>query len=175
MRISGVAVACVMVLLAGCGEPDVTTLKDLYNDERSLPAVYMVDGTGEQLIAAGDAGIVIHDDKLAWPALICTNPECPADEDPYLFIAPDPAVVLQADGAIGYDRSREDASNYFGNCPQCLETRDLAQESDEDRQRYSNFVMTYVLPETAQRREELAAARQAREEELRTRMAQSVD
>ena len=45
-------------------------------------------------------------------------------------------------------------------CPKCLEVRDLASESDEDRQKYQDWAKLYELPETAARRAELEEAYQ---------------
>ncbi len=168
------------VLIAGCSETRPKTLDELYEEERQLPAVFLTAESGKRITAPGNTGVFVDEGsgELAWRALICTNPDCPATpptgEEPFLFIAVDPALVAQPDGTVGYDRSRVDeADNYFGNCPECLKTRNLAGESDEDRQRYSNWATPYVLPETAQRREELAEARKQREAELQERMGRT--
>ena len=169
-------------VLCGCSEPRPKTLEELYEEERQLPALFLTADSGTQITAAGDTGAFVDEKtgEVAWRALTCTNPECPAKksdgEQPFLFIAPDPAVIANPDGTLGYDRSLVDeAENNFGNCPECLKIRNLASESDKDRQRYSNYAVPYVLPETEKRREELAAARQAREAELEERMKRSVD
>ncbi len=172
-----------LLLLAGCGEAAPTpTLKELYEEDRNLPAVYLHAETKERVTAPGNSGILVRDGQLYWPALTCTNPACPAAgrEEPLLFHESDPGVIVQPDGTLGYDpaaaaRSSSPSSTLPGSCPECLTIRDLASETAEDRQRYQNFVQPYVLPETLQRREELAAARQQRQEALRTRMTRTAD
>lgn len=170
------------IVCAGCGETRPKTLDELYEEERQLPSVFITADSNQQVTAPGNKGVFVHEEtgELAWRALTCTNPDCPAKkpagEQPFLFIAPDPANVANPDGTIGYDRSLVDeADNNFGNCPECLKIRSLATESDKDRQRYSNYAVPYVLPETAKRRKELAAARKEREAELQERMQRTVD
>lgn len=162
-------------LLAGCGDPPPTpTLQGMYDEERTLPAVFLVEGTNEQVILPGDRGAWAHEGKLAWIAMTCTNPDCPGAgaAEPVLFTDPNPAVVLNADGTLGYGRSQTPSTSKLpGNCPECLELRDLASETAEDRQKYLEFVRPYVLPGTDERRAELAAARKARQEALRQRMS----
>lgn len=167
--------AVLIPLLAGCGDPPPTpTLQGMYDEERNLPAVFLVEGTNEQVVLPGDRGVWAHEGKLCWIAMTCTNPDCPqADaEEPVLFPDPNPAVVLNPDGTIGYGRSQTPPTSKLpGNCPECLELRDLASETAEDRQKYLEFVRPYVLPGTEERRAELTAARKARQEELHKRMS----
>ena len=167
--------------MTGCGETPPKTLEELYSDERQLPAVFIMAESGEQIIVPGDRGVFVDDatGELCWPALTCDNPNCPARSNgnkPYLFFAADKAVYAKPDGSIGYDHTKvTEADNFFGNCPECLKIRDVESETDEQRQQYSNWARPYVLPETAKRREELAAARQKREAELQERMRRTVD
>ena len=82
-------------------------------------------------------------------------------------------VVL---GTVGYDRSLVDeADNNFGNCPECLKNHSLADESDDDRLQYVVWVRPYVLPETAERRQELEKERQQRSADLRVRIDRDVE
>ena len=169
------------VVFAGCrNEPRPKTLDELFEEERQLPAIYITADSNKQITAPGDKGVFVDEEtgELAWRAKTCINPDCPAKktagEEPFLFIAPDPAIVANPDGTLGYDRSRVDmADNNFGNCPECLKIRDLKSETDKDRQRYSNWAISYELPESAKRREELAAARKEREAKLQDRMSGS--
>ena len=165
----------------GCSEPKPKTLEELYEEERKLPAVFLTTKSNQQVIAPGDSGVFVDEKsgELCWPAQSCTNPDCPgraADGTPFLFIAPDKAVIINPDGTVGYDRSQAgEIDNYYGQCPKCLETRNLPSESEADQLRYSQFVQPYVLPKTAQRREELAAARKEREAALKERMQRSAN
>lgn len=165
-----------VLLVAGCGRSEPPpTLQSMYDEERSLPALYIEPNTGERVTVAGDHWAYPQDGKLFWPALTCTNPECPAagGKEPVLFTSNDPAVSLNADGTINEGGpGRKPRNKHAGQCPECLKTRNLASETEADRQRYLEFVQPYVLPETAQRRAELAAARQARQQALRERMSQ---
>ena len=168
-------------MFSGCGEPRPVTLEEMYEEERQLPTLFLTAESGTEVLAPGDSGVFVDEatGELCWPALACENPACPArtsDDGPYLFIAPDKAVIINPDGTIGYDRAQAgEIDNYYGNCPKCLEIRSLESESDEDRLRYSKFVQPHVLPETAQRREELAEARKKREAELQERMQRDSD
>jgi len=172
---------CIVASLCGCSEPRPKTLEELYEEERKLPALYLTTQTNQRVIAPGDRGVFVHEKtgELCWPASGCYNPDCPGrtpSGEPFVFIAPDPAMFAKPDGTVGYDPSRGgELDNYYGNCPQCLKIRQLDQESDEDRLRYSTFVRPYVLPETEKRREELQAARKQREAELRERMNRAED
>lgn len=172
--------APLLVVCASCGETRPKTLDEMYEEERQLPSLFITAESGTHITAPGDTGVFVDEStgELAWRALTCTNPACPqfSADEPFLFIAPDPAIVANPDGSLGYDRSLVDeADNNFGNCPECLKIRNLASESDEDRQQYSNFATPYVLPKTALRREELAAERKAREAELHERMGRKAD
>ena len=145
-RLSFLYFCLTLPVLAGCAESRPKTLEELYDEERKLPAVFITAESGTRVIAPGDQGVFVDEKtgEIAWRALTCTNPDCPAQkpqgEEPFLFIAPDPAIIAEPDGTLGYDRSLVDeADNYYGNCPECLKVRNLASESDKDRQRYSNF------------------------------------
>jgi hypothetical protein len=169
-------IVTLVLFCTACGETRHKSFEELYDEERALPAVYLTAETNARIIAPGDKGVFVDEKsgELAWPAKTCINPDCPAErsaDEPFLFIAPDPAIIANPDGTIGYDRSRvEEADNNFGNCPECLKIRELRKESEKDRQQYSNWAISYVLPETARRREELSEARKAREERLKQRI-----
>ena len=164
----------------GCREETPKTTEQLYSDERQLPAVYLTTKTGKRIVAPIEKGAFVDKDtgELAWPAKVCTNPRCPGRSsagEPFLFVAPDPALVANPDGTIGYDNAKgKDIDNYYGNCPKCLATRNLPSESDADRKQYSDFVQEYVLSETEKVRKELAEKRQARQRALEERMQRKV-
>jgi hypothetical protein len=161
---------------AGCTPERPKTIEELYEEERRLPMLYLTAKTGAQVTAEGDKGVFVDEKtgELCWPAKVCNNPSCPGrgpSGEPYLFIAPDPGIVLNADGSIGYDRSKEKVlDNNYGLCPKCLTIRSLSAETNADRKRYADFVQTYVLPESERRRLELTAERQAREKALQQRI-----
>jgi hypothetical protein len=50
----------------------------------------------------------------------------------------------------------------LGNCPMCLELRDLESETDQQRHQYDVWIEEYVLPESAARLEELEEERRRR-------------
>ena len=99
--------------------------------------------------------------EICWPVLACHAPDCPGAGDggtPFQFIAPDPAIVLKADGSLGYDQSRAAAAGAgAGGCPQCAK---LPVTSPAEQQRRTiEFVKPYTLPDTARRLEQLDAER----------------
>lgn len=170
-----------LFVASGCKSERPKTIDELYAEERQLPALFLTANTQQRVIVAGDKGVFVDEKtgELCWPAKVCNNPSCPGRSpagEPFLFIAPDPGVVLKPDGTIGYDRSKEKVlDNNYGNCPECLKVRNLASENDADRKKFADFVQSYVLPETDKRRRELAAERQAHEKALQERIERKVE
>ncbi|MCG8583801.1 MAG: hypothetical protein MI757_03720, partial [Pirellulales bacterium] len=74
---------------------------------------------------------------------------------PFLFVWTDPDWTVGPDGpynTIPDGQTRGDtliAERGFimPQCPACLKTRDLANESEAERLQYGNWVELYVLPE----------------------------
>lgn len=148
-------------VFTSCGRkpPPPRTRDEIFRDRVSLPAVYLTVKTHTRVLAPGGKGAFIDQEtgELCWPALACTNPNCPGKgkDEPYLFIDPDPGVFVKPDGTLGYDLAMAKASKADGTCPKCAANRNFANETNEDRQRYINWVRPYVLPETAQRQKAL--------------------
>ena len=140
----------------------------------SLPRLYLTAQTHKRVKAPAHKGVFVDEasGEICWPARACYAPNCPgraADGEPLVFIAPDPGVYVKPDGTFGYDPARASPDKNSGACPECLKGRNLATETDQQRQRYINWVRPYVLPETARRLEELDEERKRRLEELKRR------
>lgn len=122
---------------------------------------------GQRLIQpASPSGAVVFDADagiLAWAAWQCNNPDCPgrgADGSPVLFPWPHPLISIGADGTIGLQRSAETEGSVSvadfmeRKCPACLQSRNLASESDEQRAKYNAWCQPHVLPAGAKRTNE---------------------
>jgi hypothetical protein len=169
------ATASLFALMAGCEKPREKTINELYREENELPALFITAKTQQRIVAPGSQGVFVDKNtgELAWSAFVCNNPDCPArgkSDEAFLFIIPDPAVIANPDGTVGYDRSRVVVDQQLGYCPECLKLRNMGNESMEERTKYARFVKPYVLPETHKRRQELAQARQQRKAQLEERM-----
>jgi hypothetical protein len=143
----------VAVLLGGltsCGkkdDPPPRSRDEIFLQRLELPAVYLTAKSHKRIIERAGLPLFTKDPEtgeVVWPALCCTNPDCPGrrDGEPLLFIEPD------ADYA----------------CPQCAVKRNLAAETEAVRQQYINWVRPYVLPETAEKLKQLDAELQRRVE-----------
>ena len=124
-------------------EPAPRSRREIYKQVLELPAVYLTEKTHKRVIAPTGRGLFWVDaetGETCWPALYCTNPDCPGrrEGEPLLFIEPD--------------------ANHA--CPHCMAKRKLATEPPAVRQQYINWVQTYVLPETAEKLKPLDAERQ---------------
>ncbi len=173
-----------MLLLAGCsGEVKPRSVKEIDAERQTLPGLFMTP-SGKQIKAPGNQGVFVDPSshELAWPVYECTNPACPgrgADGQPHLFIWTDPRFFVADDGSLGtrefktIQEWREAVAAAGGHreptCDKCLAIRQPASESPEESQRYSEYPRRYVLPETAQRKEELDAEHQARIEYIKAR------
>lgn len=160
-------VGAALAALTACSR-DPATRDDIFADQMNLPAVYLTAKTNKRIIAPTSLGI--HVDKetgeIAWPALACNAPNCPGRGDngePFLFIAPDPSMIVKPDGTLGYDRAASAGKpGPTLGCPQCLKKRRLETETPEQRQQYINWVKPYVLPETAAAMKKIQQRRQDR-------------
>lgn len=131
---------------AGQELPEPRTRRDIYGDEKRLPALYLTHQSGARVIAPGDRRV--HRDaatgQMCSPAMGCYNPDCPQrGEEPYGFL----------------DTAE---SNLGRHCPACLALRNPDSETDADRIRWSRWVRPHELPETAARRRELMQERRQR-------------
>ena len=141
--------------LASCHkkeEPAPRTRTEIFKQGLELPGVYLTEKTHKRVIAPTRFGLPFVDPEsgeTCWPALYCTNPDCPGrrEGEPLLFIKTD--------------------ANYA--CPHCIAKRKLAAETEAVRQQYANWVRPYVLPETAEKLKQLDAERQKRIAKERTR------
>lgn len=159
-----VLVAGLACSLASCGK-EPRSRDAIFAERMELPRLYMTLHTLREVTAPSGKGIFVDEQtgEVCWPVLACHNPDCPgrtADGQPYLFIAPDPNMVVQSDGTIGYDAKApappaNPRISLDGTCPACRKTRNLKTESPETVQRYVNWVKPHVLPETAERERKL--------------------
>lgn len=155
-------VACFLLSFASCSK-ELRTRDEIFQDQLELPAVYLTVDSQTRVIASQSKGLFVDETtgELAWPALACHNPDCPArgpDDEPHLFIAPNPAMYAKPDGSVGYDQSR-DKMQTTGFCPECLKGRNQNRLTQQDRDNFVNWVKPHVLPETAERIKELDAER----------------
>jgi hypothetical protein len=148
-------------LWVGCGKNESAkprTRDVIFLEIQSLPALYLTGKTKKRVKAPGGRGSFVDEktDEICWPAKECGNPNCPgrgSDDLPFIFITPDSAVFLKPDGTFGYDEKKMNIKD--GMCPECLTKRILKTESNADRNKYAKWVKPHVLPESAERKEEL--------------------
>lgn len=171
----GWILAVLCLALSACGEaPPPRTSDEIFQERLALPALYFTAQTNQRVIAPGDRGIFVDEKtgEICFRGLACLCPDCPGknpDGTPFVFAAPDPALIIQADGSIGSDQSKAVYDETFGQCPRCLETRNLKQETGEQRRQFIDWVQPHVLPENVQRMAELDAELQARGKYLEER------
>ena len=151
-----------MFLFAACGgkAPAPQSSDEIFKERVNLPALYFTGGTHRRVIAPGSKGT--HADaaskEICWLAFACHNPQCPGkgkDGAQFLFITIDPAIILKADGTLGFDATKMAHGGTHGTCPECLKKRKLDTESKAARQQYVEWARPHVLPETAKRQKEL--------------------
>ena len=135
---------------AGEPLPEPRTRREIYEEQKKLPALYLTHETGTRVVAAPRLGT--HTDantgETCSPALGCYNPNCPRrgeDGEMFAFV-----IANSAQSPAG------------PTCPACLETRDLSTETHADRRRYARWVQKYELPETAALLRELTEERRRR-------------
>ena len=169
-RLCAWAIAACCVL--GCrAETKPMSLEEIEAERMALPALY-ISQSGKQLRAPGNSGVLIDEAtrEIVWPAYACNNPDCPGKSpkgEPCLFPWPDPRFYVTPEGTLGthtfttaeaWSKAAAEAGTHQQpTCPACLKLRNLASESEAERQKYSQFVARYELPETIARRAELDA------------------
>ncbi|MGE3805789.1 MAG: hypothetical protein AB7K24_14030 [Gemmataceae bacterium] len=160
------AVPCVC-LLSACGQEPPKPSLQVSRERESLTYLYLTDKTATRVMAPGDRGLVFVDpgtNEICYRAKVCTNPDCPGKQgdEPFLFVTPDPALIVKPDGTIGADPKKagppRDAQQRLieqGLCPECVKKNNLADLSDDELQKYLQYVQEYLPPEAAARAEEL--------------------
>lgn len=155
---------CLPLLLTACGEEELPTRDELFQMEQELPAPYLALQSGELIEAPGDKPAFYNEDtgEHCYRAQACHNPDCPGrgpDGQPFLFVVPLP--YKQADGAIAQPdvSAAKAAHNVNRECPQCLTIRNKTSEPAELTQKYINWVKMHELPETVEKRAEIAELR----------------
>ena len=167
-------VALAVTLSLGCAKP--RTLEEIEADQRALPVLYLTEETGNRVEASADAGLFVEEEtgELAYRAYECQNPDCPGragDDQPHLFIHRDVLAKIDANGEVVWEPvpAGQNPQEYIRTqggfleptCPKCAEQRNLETESEEDRQKYRDWVKLHELPKTAARRAELEEEYQA--------------
>ncbi len=156
------------VLWVGCSGKEKPakprTRDEIFLEIQALPTLYLTGETRTEIITSGNKGNFIDEKtgEICWRVMECTNPDCPgkgAEGKPLKFVTPDPAMYAKSDGTIGYDKGKSKQSEKMagGACPGCLKGRNLKTESDAVRNKYAKWVKPHVLPESAERKEELEA------------------
>ncbi len=193
----GFLMPAICLLLSCGGSGDIPrTVNTINADRMQLDTVFLTKNGREVVAPRGKDGIqvdvIVDSGELVWLALTCTNPNCPGKEEaiepgdrPFLFIWADPLVVAKPDGSVGYleigpDQDRMELVRALGGqmepaCPECLKTRDIDSESDEERQKFVDFCQPYFLPETAARMKELDEEHSRRLKHLEERRNRDVD
>lgn len=124
---------------AGCSKPPPRTSDEIFADKMQLSRVYLTKKSHVKIIAPKSKGQFVDDatHEECWPALHCTNPECPRakDVEPYLFTVFD--------------------VNQHNGCPACAKKRTFAKETKETKGKFANLVEPYELPETKERLQKL--------------------
>ena len=180
------ALCWLLVFVAGlCGLPGckkkVRSLRHIEAETRSLPGLYLTADTNREVIAPVNLGVFVDEEtgELCFPAYECKNPDCPGEpkgDRPYLFIHRDVLVKVGPDGEILYEDLPEEAdpeeyyrsrgSYWVPTCPACMQNRNLAQETEEERRKYRLWVKPYELPDALRQRQELEREYQRRQQEL---------
>ncbi len=135
-----------------------------------MPMLFLTEKTQQEVLVPGDTPPFVHKEsgELCYPALTCTNPDCPAERQgdrPPVFILFDPLRSVDPNGEVVWAEvpagraSREYIESLGGylepTCPACIKKRDVANETAEQKQQYLKWVVTYMPPETAKRAEQL--------------------
>ena len=155
-----------LTIMASCSNESATpprTRDEIFREKVNLPILYLTAKTKQRVVASKGQGNFLDKNtgEICWRALECRNPDCPgraANGELCIFIIPDPAVYLKADGTIGFDQKKAKRVAKHGRvagCPECLKIRNIKSESTATRERYASYVQPHVLPEAAKRLEEL--------------------
>lgn len=160
-------VPCVFLVCA-CGQEPPRNSIQVSRDREALTYLYITDKTGTQITAPGSNGLIFVDpgtNEICYRAKYCANPDCPGKQGdkPFLFVTPDPTLIVKPDGTIGADPSKARPATdpqqrliNQGLCPECVKKLNLTLEMSEDeKQKYLGFVKEYFPPESAAKAKEL--------------------
>ncbi len=165
--LSGLATLIALSVTA-CGPREEPTLtrEEIFEERVKADTLYLTE-EGQEIIAPGspfEATVDPKTNKLAWRAWQCNNPNCPGEgkgDRPFLFTWPDPFKFVAEDGTIGVRQpiSDEDFELFdkFSQqaCPACLKSRNRETETLDQQLEYQAWCQLYVLPESAQRLQEI--------------------
>jgi len=101
-------------------------------DDSVLPQVFVTASTNQVVVRRGSAPFGFREETIGehcYPAYICINPDCPGKAETGSAVI-FPFRLLEKNGA---------------DCPHCLQTRDLATESEQQRQKFK--VLPYYMPQ----------------------------
>ena len=169
--------------------PPPRSRNEIFVEQTKLRRLYLTSKTNTRVVEDFSRGVHVHEEtgEICWPALACYNPDC-AGRGPngelFAYITPDSSAYVTSTGAIAYRRTSsakatpsedtflvgENPNEIYaqrpdllgGVCPECLKTRDLANETDEDRRRYELWIRPHQFPDVAQRMRELVEERRRR-------------
>lgn len=164
----------VFIALSGCAKKH-RPLEEIEAQKRDLPTLYLTEKTSKRVMAPSSTGLHVDTatGELCYQPFECINPDCPGRtaEENHLFVHRDVLVSVGPAGEIVYGSPPEgvDYKTYVESrgghmtptCPKCLEKRNLASETDAQRQQYQAWVRPYELPATVQSRAELEEEYQA--------------
>ncbi len=176
--ISVAMVSLLVIQMTGCGGDDVPpSVDDLFKQQMELPAVYLTGVTGKRVQAPTGKSVFTDPEtgEPCWPAWACHNPDCPgraADGEPFLFIWPNPHVLILPDGSFTGDPklgkplpAAPPNSPFIASslgCPECVTIRKINSENAAQKAKYNAWIKPYELPENAKRMKELDELRAKR-------------
>lgn len=165
MRLAGLLLmGAVVAVTIACSKKTVRTRDEIFAERIALPALYLTAKTNKRVTAPGNSQVFVDKatGELCWRAMTCDRQVCPgknAAGEPLVFINPNPAYFIQPDDAVGVDtkQMQNAAAETLMGCPACLKSRNVHNESREQKEYYLSLVRPHVLPETAKKLEALEA------------------
>jgi len=166
-KIAGIAVAGLAVVgvvlwfFVFRSTPSAPRSKDeIMREIATLPVLFLTEKTKRKVTGPADPINFVDKEtgEICWRARACHNPDCPeksSDGTPHLFISPNPAVFLEADGTFGFDMQKAGNDPTMGACPECLKNRNLGRESKFTKKKYADWVKPYTSPKSENRQKEL--------------------
>jgi hypothetical protein len=121
--------------MIGCSRAQPRSTDEIFTEKRQLPRLFLTTKTHTRVLGVKTQGMFKDSatGEDCWPALQCTNPDCPGrkGDEPAIFICFD---VSASKG-----------------CPECAKKRNFKAETNADRAKYLKFVEPYELPEVRER------------------------